>query len=160
MARIASIVVWLCSALWLGGMIFLFAAVQSLFRTFPRTSSDVAMQAAPTLFGVFETYQLLLAAVAVIAAFIWYLSSRSRWIIAIFILLAVAGAGAAVSSTLITPRMETLRAAGQSGSPRFARLHAGSMQCYMIEAGLLLAANLILPAATAARRKDPATDSA
>ncbi len=158
MSRIAVIVVWICSALWLGGMIFLFVAVQALFATFPKTSSDVAINAAPTLFGIFEKYQLFLAGLALVATFFWYLSSRSRLIILIFTLLAVAGAGAPVSSTLITPRMESLRAAGQSGSPRFAQLHARSMLCYMTQAGLLLVATIMLPVAIAARRKAPATD--
>jgi hypothetical protein len=65
----------------------------------------------------------------------------------IFVLLALAATGAAVSTTLITPRMEALRTAGQSSSARFKALHARSMQCYVTQAALLLVSVLLLPAA-------------
>lgn len=146
MSRVASTIVWLATALWFGGMIFLFVSVQTLFRAFPRPASDVAPQAAPALFNVFEKYQLALAAAALISTFVWYLAVRSKRIIVIFALLAFAAAGAAVSTTLITPPMQQLRAAGQTTSPRFRALHGRSMQCYVAEAGLLLVVSLLLPA--------------
>jgi hypothetical protein len=151
MARILATLVFVTTALWLGGMIFLFISVQTLFSRFPRSTTSVAVQAAPELFGVFEKYQLVLAAVALTAAFAWYVAARARWIIAIFVLLAIAAVGAVVSYTLITPRIEQLRLAGQSGSPRFARLHARSMQCYVTQAALLMGATLALPMAATRR---------
>ena len=147
MSRVASTLVWLSTSLWFGGMIFLFVSVQTLFRAFPRPASDVAPQAAPALFDVFERYQLALAAAALIGAFVWYLAVRSKRVIVIFAMLAIAAAGAAISTTLITPPMQQLRAAGQTASPRFRALHGRSMQCYLAQAGLLLVVTLLLPAA-------------
>ena len=146
MSHVARIIVSLSTSLWFGGMIFLFMAVQTLFRTFPRPASDVAPQAAPALFNVFETYQLVLAAVALLGAFAWYVTTRAKRVIVLFVLLALAATGAAVSTALITPRMEQLRAAGQSASSRFKSLHARSMQCYVAQAALLLVSVLMLPA--------------
>jgi hypothetical protein len=154
-ARFASIVLWVSLALWFGGMIFLFVAVQTLFRSFPRGSSAVALEAAPALFRMFETYQLFLAGVALLAAFAWCFATRSRWVMAIFLLLALAATGAAVSPTLITSKMEQLRAVGQSGSPEFRRLHGWSMQIYLAQAGALLVSVAMLPAAPTARRTAP-----
>jgi hypothetical protein len=150
MSRIASIFAWLATSLWLGGMIFLFIAVQTLFRAFPKATSDVALRGAPALFAAFERYQLVLAATSLVAAFVWYLASRSKWIIAVFLLLSLSAAGAALSTTLITPEMERLRLAGQSASPRFAQLHGRSMLLYVSQAGALLVTALLLPAATRA----------
>jgi hypothetical protein len=158
MSRVASILVRLSTSLWFGGMIFLFIAVQTLFRAFPRPASEVAPQAAPALFAVFERYQLALAAVALLSAFAWYVTTRSGRVIVLFALLALAATGAAVSTALITPRMEQLRTAGQSSSSRFKALHARSMQCYVAQAALLLVSVLMLPA-TAAAPKPKAADS-
>ncbi len=157
MSRVASTLVRLTTSLWFGGMIFLFLAVQTLFRAFPRPASDVAPRAAPALFAVFERYQLALAAVALVSAFAWYAATRSKRVIVLFVLLALAATGAAVSTALITPRMDQLRIAGQSSSPRVRALHARSMQCYVAQAALLLVSVLMLPAAAGAS-KAPAAD--
>src|SRR5688500_11785920 len=156
MSRVASTLVWLSTSLWFGGMIFLFLAVQTLFRAFPRGSSDVAPQAAPALFNAFERYQLAVAAVALLGAFAWYVTTRSKRLIVLFALLALAATGAAVSTALITPRMEQLRMAGQSSSSPFKSLHARSMQCYVAQAALLLVSVLMLPSATAAAKRQAA----
>jgi hypothetical protein len=152
MSRVASTLVRLSTSLWFGGMIFLFLAVQTLFRAFPRAASDVAPRTAPALFNVFEKYQLVLAAVALVSAFAWYVTTRSKRVMVLFALLALAATGAAVSTALITPQMEQLRAAGQSSSSRFRTLHARSMQCYVAQAALLLVSVLMLPGTPAASK--------
>ena len=156
MSRVASTLVRLSTSLWFGGLIFLFLAVQTLFRTFPRPTSDVAPQAAPALFGAFEKYQLALAAVALVSAFAWYVATRSRRVIVLFALLALAATGAAVSTALVTPRMVALRAAGQSSSSRFRALHARSRQCYVAQAALLLVSVLMLPSTILSSQPPPA----
>jgi len=156
MSRIASTVAWVCVALWLGGMIFLFLAVQTLFAAFPRATSDVALQGAPALFRAFEKYQIVVAALALIGTFAWYLTRRDRLVMAVFVLLALAAAGAVVSTTLVTTRMERLRMAGESTSPQFRKLHGRSMMIYTSQAALLLGAAVMLPlAAGRDRRTNP-----
>jgi len=54
-----------------------------------------------------------------------------------------------LSTTLVTPRIETLRRQGQSGSPEFRQLHGRSMQFYVSEAVLLLLAGVALRQAIA-----------
>ena len=144
MPRLISTLVLLAVALWFGGIAFLFIGVSALFRAFPRAASDVAPQAAPALFHVWERYQLVLAAVALVGAFAWYALARAKRLIVLFLLLALAAAGGVVSTTLITPQIDHMREAGQSGSPRFRALHARSMQCYVAQAALLLVSVLML----------------
>ena len=148
MSRIFAIVTSVCVSLWLGGLIFLFISIQVLFIAFPKRTSDVAMQAAPQLFATFEKYQLILAAIALLATFGWYASTRTTIVMCLFILLALAAAIAALSTALITSRMEIIRRAGQSGSAAFARLHARSMIACVTEAALLLGAAIIIPIAS------------
>jgi len=151
--RLAAIVVWLATGLWLGGMVYLFIAVQVLFREFPRHSSRVAIDAAPQLFEAFERYQLILAAVALLAAFAWYCAARSRTILIAFVLLALAAAGAVVSTTTISAKMQTLRREGLSSSPQFRALHARSMIFYLSQSALLLAAAITLPLAASEHQR-------
>jgi hypothetical protein len=130
-------------ALWFGGLMTLFVSVQSMFAR----DRAVAVDAAPMLFAAFERYQLLLAAIAIVSTFGWWLTVRSRRVIAVALLLALAVLGAVASSTLVTPRLERLRLAGESGSPAFLSLHGQSMMLYVGEAAALLVAGMILPAA-------------
>jgi len=158
MPRLIATLVSVVVSLWLGGIVFLFVGVSALFRAFPRPASDVAPQAAPALFYVWERYQLVLAAVALVGAFAWYVLSRAKRLIVLFLLLALAAAGGVVSTTLITPRMDRLREAGQSNTPRFRALHARSMQCYIGQASLLLVAALVLPSSSFPNRRRAEAD--
>lgn len=158
--RLAAIVVWLATGLWLGGMVHLFISVQMLFREFPRHSSRVAIDAAPRLFEAFERYQLVLAAVALLAAFAWYCAARLRTILITFVLLALAAAAAVVSTTTISAKMQTLRREGLSSSPEFKSLHARSMIFYVSQATLLLAAAVTLPLTAEARHEASAAATA
>ena len=140
MRYLASFVVTLAWALWLGGMVALVVFVQTLFAR----SRTVALDAAPLLFVAFERVQLLLALAAVVGTFCWWLLARRRALLVLFGLLAVSGAIAAMSTTLNTAPMEQLRAQGLRESADFKRLHRRSTKMYMAEMVLLLAAGAIL----------------
>lgn len=153
MRYLASFVVTLAWALWLGGLIALFLFVQTLFRQ----NRPVAVDAAPLMFQAFERVQLLLAGCALIGTFCLWLLTRARPVKVVFALLALSAALAALSTTLVTTKMESLRRAGMSASPEFRRLHGFSMLFYVSQAGVLVAAGAALPAAIgcAMRRRDP-----
>ena len=101
------------------------------------------------LFHAFERYQLLLAAFALVCLVLWRVLVPSRAVMVVFTLLAFAAVAAVLSTTLVTPRLETLRRQGQSGSPEFRQLHGRSMQFYVSEAVLLMLAGVALRQAIA-----------
>lgn len=140
MRYLASFVVTLAWALWLGGMVALVIFVQTLFMR----NRPVALEAAPMLFVAFERVQLLLAGAAVVGTFCWWLLTRRRAVMVLFALLAISGAIAAMSTTLNTAPMEQLRAQGLRDSTEFQRLHRRSTTMYMAEMLLLLAAGAII----------------
>jgi hypothetical protein len=118
------------------------------------------------VFATFEVYQLVLAAVAVVATFGWWLMTRSRWVVALFVPTGLAVLAAVASMTLVTPKMEALRLRGESGTPAFRALHGRSMMLYSSEAVILLAVGLVLPGAIRAttraadQRSDPRSGDA
>lgn len=140
--RIAfSIVAALSWALWLGGLAGLFIIVPALFAK----SRELANAAGPVIFVAFERYQLILAALAVGATFGWRLTTPAPALTAMLALLVLAALGAGLSTFLVTAKMETLRLAGQAGSPPFMRLHGYSMMLYSVQALLLLGYGVLLP---------------
>jgi hypothetical protein len=141
MKRVLPIVLCFAWALWLGGLMALFVFVQTLFAR----SRPVAVQAAPLLFLAFERYELIVGAMALIAAVGWRMKVRSHTLTLLLVLLILAAAGAIVSSITITGPMEQLRLIGQSGSAEFKRLHGYSMMVYVTQAALLAIAGLMLP---------------
>lgn len=181
MQRLLAAVVTVAWALWFGGVVMLLLAVSSIFQTFDTgptvealapfgVSSDPAVvaqhsplrrvlagAAASGVFHRFERYQLIVAAIALLAAFGWRLASPSRLKTALFALLALATLAAVATTAAITPRVEAIRveALGRGQdvkqSPRsaeFAKLHGLSMAVYSAEALTLLLAGLVLPFAT------------
>jgi hypothetical protein len=138
-------------ALWFGGIVALFLFVSVMFRE----SRPVAVDAAPMLFHAFERYQLLLAAFVLVCLVLWRVLAHARAIMLVFTFVALAAVAAVLSTTLVTPRMETLRRQGQSGSPEFRQLHGRSMMFYTSEAALLLLAGVALPSAVAAGTVKP-----
>lgn len=147
MRLLASIVATLSLALWLGGCIALFLFVQTLFTE----DRSIAIQAAPRMFLVFAKYQLLVAAVALISTVAWRIATGSRWVAAIFVLLAFATLAAAMNGAIITPKMEAIRLAGESGSDEFKKYHGISMIIYVAQTGVLLVATILLPSAISKR---------
>lgn len=140
MRYLASFVVTLAWALWLGGMVALILFVQMLFAR----NRPVALDAAPLLFVSFERVQLILAAAACVGTFCWWLLVRRRAVLVLFALFAIAGAVAALSTTLNTTPMERLRAQGMRESPEFKALHKRSTSMYSVNLLLLLAAGAII----------------
>lgn len=140
-------------ALWFGGLGTLFLLVTSLFAEDRAT----ALKAVPRMFLVFERYQLLLAAAALLGAVAWRVLAKSVRVTALFWMLAAASAPAALGPMLITSRMEQLRLSGESSSPEFKKLHGESMIVYCAETIILLAAGLTLPWAMREEEKSNGT---
>lgn len=142
-----------CAALtlWLGGLVALFIFVQAMFNA----NRNVAVEAAPMLFNVFEKYQLILFAIAMVSVIAWRLiigcSTAKRWIIVMVIL---AGSLAIVQTAFVSSRMTAIRDAGQSGDgefrAEFRRLHGYSMILYVSQTALLVIAACLLPTAISA----------
>jgi hypothetical protein len=133
-------------ALWFGGLIALFVFVQTLFTN----NREIAVQAAPQLFVVFQKYHLILAAIALAATVVWRMVAPSRLVLVNFVLLAIAACcGVAVVLWIIGP-MEVLRQQGLSGSDEFKKLHGRSMMLFMGQAMMLLINGIILPFAMGA----------
>lgn len=128
-------------ALWLGSLAHTLLTVSSLFRAFPKAESRVAVDAAPVVFAVTEQFHLGLAVAGLIAIALWRAPAR------IGVALAMAAILAFVQVFGISPRMETLRAAGEGSGPAFARLHGVSSVQYLAQTLCLLVATILLPGA-------------
>ena len=147
MRRILSIVVSLIISLWLGGLVMMFIAVPTLFQTFA-AARPVAGNAAAGIFHAFERYQLVLAAIGLIATFGWRLISGKRAAklkTVAFTLLSLATVAAVSSTVFITPKIDAMRLHGETYGPTFGRLHGISMSLYFSESILLLIAAVLLP---------------
>ena len=134
---------WVCIAwaLWFGGLGALFLFVKHLFTI----DHDLAVKTAPHLFEVFERYQILLAALSLIATAAWRFMTGSPRVTALFYVFAVASVGAALGPPLFTHPMLNLISQGKSSSPEFRRLHGESMGVYSAETLVLLIAGFALP---------------
>jgi hypothetical protein len=152
--KTAAALVCITWALWFGGLAALFLFVTRLFAV----DRDLAKQAAPQLFGVFEKYQILLAAVALLSAAVWRMISGSIRATALFWLLGIASVAAALGPVLITGKMNALISRNQSDTPEFRKLHGQSMMIYSGETLVLLAAGIMLPWALQGPGQSPAPD--
>ena len=139
--RMAASLVCIAWALWLGGLGALFLFVTDLFAK----DRPTALKAAPQMFLVFERYQILLAAAALMGVVAWRILAGSIRVTVLFILLSAATVPTALGPMFITSRMEQLRQQGQSSSPEFRKLHGISMIVYTGQTLILLAAGLTLP---------------
>jgi hypothetical protein len=144
--RLLCTVVLLTWGLWLGGMVMLFAALPTIFRT-PGFGREVQGAFAGRLFPVFERMQLVFAAVALLATAAWWIAGRARLKLALFALFALGTITAVFETTRITPRIEVMVADGRRGTPEFNRMHQLSTRVYMAGAVVLLIAGLVLPSA-------------
>jgi len=142
-----TVIAW---GLWFGGMGALFLFVSYLFVT----DRKIAVLAAPRMFAVFETYQLIVAAAALVGAAAWRLLSPGRAAITfIFMMLALSAIGTIISALAIRPPLERLRIEGQTTSPQFERLHKLSERLYSAQAMALLVAGVVMPVALAPPRR-------
>ena len=136
-----TVIAW---GLWFGGLGALFLFVSYLFVT----DRKIAIVAAPKMFAVFETYQLFVAAVALVAAAAWRLMSPGRAAITfIFMMMALSAVGTIASALAIRPPLERMRIEGQTATPQFERLHKISERVYSAQALVLLAAGVVIPIA-------------
>lgn len=146
MRKLLTIIFSAALTLWLGGSIALFLFVQTMFRN----DRAIAVNAAPMLFRVFESYQLVLLLIAMFSLIAWRLmvcSKAKKWIMALLI---VAGICAVVQTAVVSNRMRAILAAGQSAEGEFRRLHGYSMMIYVSQTVVLAAAACLLPAAISA----------
>jgi hypothetical protein len=127
-------------ALWAGGMAALFLFVMRLFAV----DHDLAIKTAPQLFMVFERYQIVLAAMTILAATGWRFIRPSRAATALFMTLAIPVMGAGFGVVLVD-KMITMWRDGQSSGPEFMRLHGMSMLLFTVQELILLAAGFLLP---------------
>ena len=144
MRRILKTFVFLIWGLWFGGVITLFIAVTSLFAALPK-QHDIAGEGAAQIFRVFNAYQLALAAAALIATVIWYVVGSRKWKIGLFLLFAITTVSACLISMYIAPQIADLSQRGLTHTSEFGRAHGDSMIAYLVEAGALLAAGIMLP---------------
>ena len=141
-----SILVSIAWALWFGGLITLFLVVTQLSKIFV-DRRDIFGQAGSGTFIMFERYQLVVGALALISAFALRLVSPAVVRTALFSVLFLAAVGAVASPLWITPKIEALRIAGETTNPQFKKLHGVSMAVYSADALILLIAGTLLPAA-------------
>jgi hypothetical protein len=139
--KLAAGLVCVAWALWFGGLGALFLFATRLFNQ----DRETALKAAPIMFLVFERYQLLLAAAALLGVVGWRIGGGSVRVTVLFSLLAIAAIPTALNPMLVTSHMEQLRLQGQSSSEQFKKLHGISMIVYSGETLILLAAGLTLP---------------
>jgi hypothetical protein len=149
MTRLLATLVAIAWALWFGGMIMLFVALGSIFTT-PGIDRATAGEVAAGLFPKFERMQLIFAAACLLGTFGWWIAARSRAKLALFALFGLATVAAVIETTLITPKIETLRVQGQRGTAEFDRMHRISSRVYLSGAMVLLVGGLVLPSAIAA----------
>jgi hypothetical protein len=124
-------------ALWFGGMVVLLIFVIQLFRG----RREIAMEAAPVLFGTFAVYQLIVGMIACASGTLLVLLSRRNTHAILTLLMLVALAGALLIRGW-TFEMERIRLVGESGGPRFKVLHGRSSAAYAACTGLLLVAGI------------------
>jgi hypothetical protein len=151
MRSLFSILSTLAWSLWFGGLIAVFVIATGMFSR----DRALALQANPAIFAIFERYQLIIGAAALICLLGWRIAGGGLLVSAIFALLALAAAAAVIEPLAISSKMQQLVRDSQTDSPQFRKLHGYSMMLYCAEGGVLLAAGLLLPAAL--RRPRPQT---
>ena len=142
MRRLCSILVTLVWGLWFGGVVTLFIAVTALFHALDRHTAGVG---AARIFRVFNRYQLVLAAAALLATFFWRVLGPPRFRTALFTLFGVATVGACAIAGWIAPKIASLQAQGLTESPQFAQAHGLSMVVYLAEVVVLALAGILIP---------------
>ena len=144
MRHLASLLLTLASALWLGLLVALFLFAPAIFQAFA-PDKTLAGKATSAMFTKFSQAQLALAAMGLLGGFLAYVHHKRPAHVIVFVLFALACVGAVFYKVLLVPRMEELRLAARTNDPAWARLHGGTMALSTATALLMLAA-LILTA--------------
>lgn len=125
--------------LLLGGGVMLLVGVQAMFTK----NRDVAVEAAPILFDVFQYVAIGLSGLALLGLlFCFKVRGMGVKFAAFLMLIATGAAGYLVG--YIMPTMDRLRATGESGSDAFKNLHGQSMIVYLALLGASLLAFVML----------------
>ncbi len=118
----------IASGLWLGGLVMLFMSVSSIFKTFDGDRATAGL-AATGIFQRFETYQIILAGIAIASIELSLRNGKRKKWIGIPL---IAAAVVAMAITFgISPKINALRLAGETASPMFKQLHGAAMLCYL-----------------------------
>jgi hypothetical protein len=155
MRRLIPILAILAWALWFGGLITLFLAVNSVFASFG-DRRDAAGVVTTAIFQRFERYQLILAAILLASLIGWRAIARSTASRIAIILVTLATVGAVSSTTFVSPRIDAMRVERRTAEPAFRRLHGLSMLVYVGQTILLAGAGIAM---TLAPRQAPAATS-
>src|SRR5436853_4754329 len=126
MRYLASALIVLATSLWLGGLVGLFICALSVFKI-SGLDREAAGKATSAMFVAFGRCQLAVAALALIGAFLAYVSRRAALNIVLFLLFALGTLGAVFFNMLIVPRLEELRLAALTTSTAFKIWHGYSM---------------------------------
>jgi len=176
MRYIAASVLVVSWGLWLGGIIAVLIGVSAIFAEF-RGPDIVALTAAPmtgeiarvndvstgsttagkatsSVFRAFGLYEMGVGAGALIGIVALRLMVPSKLGTIAFVCLALAASAAALTTGVVTPKIDALRLAGETKSPEFRKLHGQSMVLYSGRTLLLLATGFMLPALLVTRRDD------
>jgi len=145
MRYLASALIVLATSLWLGGLVGLFICALAVFKI-SGLDHEAAGKATSAMFVAFGRCQLAVAALALIGAFLAYVSRRGTLNVVLFLLFALATLGAVCVNMLIIPRLEELRLAGKIKSPEFATWHHHSAHVMMGMTLILLIAAMLIPA--------------
>jgi hypothetical protein len=142
MRYVASILLTLSSALWLGLLAALFLFAPAIFQAFAPDKA-LAGRATSAMFSKFAQAQLALAAMGLLGAFLAYVHHKRPAHVSLFVLFALACVGAVVYKMLLNPKMEELRLTGRTTDPAWAKFHGGAMALSTATALLMLAALLL-----------------
>ena len=141
MRTVFSFAAMLAWGLWFGGLCTLVVLVLAL----QRGSDPVGPKAAPYLFLAFERLELIVAALAVVAALGWRLVHKHSLVTFLFVLFVLSSAGAVGKHFLLTPKMKPYWESSNTKNDEFRGLHQASSIIYVTQAGVLLIGGLILP---------------
>jgi hypothetical protein len=139
----------LTTSLWFGGCVTLAVLAVAVFKA-SGLDRETAGNATSAMFRWFGVGQLLVGAVALIAAFLGYLlrpkaGPGGAAITVLFSLLALASLAAVAFNMHFVPRIEELRKSGQAQSAAFQTLHKQSEHLMTGLTLVLLVAVVLLP---------------
>jgi hypothetical protein len=145
MRYLASAIATVAVGLWLGGLVTLILLINAVFIS-SGLATEMAGKATGIMFVWFAKGQLVVAGVALLAAFWGYLLGRSRVAMGLFAALALAAVGAVVFNVFFVTRLEEMRVAGEMKSAAFHALHEQARPFMTGLTLLVLVATLLLPA--------------
>ena len=135
MKRLVSALAAMSLGLWVGGLVMLFMSVGSLIQTFDRVQAGLG---ATGIFKRFEVYQLILAPIAILSAFLSVRRGLAKTLAIVLLVLATMAAG--VIAIGISPKIDAMRLDGTTGTESFRRLHGAAMATYLLVTSLVAAA--------------------